>query len=290
MSIQLQIETTNVCNADCCFCPYSVMHRPKGTMDLALYKRIVDEAATVAVIEKLTLTGLGETLLDRFLVERIRYARRVLPKGVSIDLYTNGSLLRPKMTDALLEAGLDVLYVSLNATSREKRLEIMQLDDFEQVVGYTQYAIKAFEAAALAKGFPPAVDRKTLRVIVKGIASKDLMEVGEHEQFQNQWQGDWEKGGAAYLHLEGNWAGSVGAKMRTRPRSACGRALGQIMVLWTGEVSLCCFDAEGAVILGDLRTQTLREVYGGQPALGIREAHMEGRRGELPLCATCTAI
>lgn len=288
MSIQLQIETTNVCQADCVFCPYSVMQRPKGTMDLALYKRIVDEAATIPSIEKLTLTGLGETLLDRHLVARIDYARRTLPAGVSIDLYTNGSLLRPKLTDALIAAGLDVLYVSLNATTAEKRREIMHLDDFDRVMAYTQYAIAAFDERAAALGLP--ANRQRLRVIVKGIASKDLMEVGEHEQFQQSWGGDWDKGGAAYLHLEGNWAGSIGAKMRTQPRNACSRALGQIMVLWTGEVSLCCFDAEGAVILGDLRTQTLREMYGGPKALGIREAHVNGRRSELELCRTCTAI
>jgi hypothetical protein len=62
------------------------------------------------------------------------------------------------------------------------------------------------------------------------------------------------------------------------------------MVLWDGRVSLCCFDAEGAVILGDLKTQTLREVFGGDKAVGIRLAHVEGRRQELPLCNTCTAI
>lgn len=277
MGIQLQIETTNVCMADCVFCPYSIMQRPKGTMPFDLYARIVDEAATIPVVEKLTLTGLGETLLDRYLLERVKYAKKVLPKGVTVDMYTNGNLLRPKTTDALIAAGLDVLYISLNATTAEKRLEIMALDDFAQVTEYTQYALAA------------SAGTKT-RVIVKGIASKDLMEVGEHEQFQEAWGGDWDKGGAAYLHLEGNWAGSMGQKMRTRPRNACSRALSQIMVLWDGRVSLCCFDAEGAVILGDLRVQTLREMYGSQPALGFREAHVNGRRGELPLCGTCTAI
>lgn len=289
MSLQLQVETTNVCDAACVFCPYPVMQRPKGTMPMDLFRKIVDEAATIPAIERLTLTGLGETLLDRFLVERIRYARQVLPNGVAIDLYTNGSMLRPKTTDALIDAGLDVLYVSLNATNAEKRKEIMALDDFDRVVGYIQYAHAAFEAKAEREGLT-GPNRQRWRCIVKGVASKDLMEVGEHEQFQEQWGGDWNKGGAAYLHLEGNWAGAMGAKMRTTPRGACHRALQQIMVLRTGEVSLCCFDSEGAVILGDLRTQTLREVYNGQPALGIREAHMEGRRSELALCRTCTAI
>lgn len=290
MSIQVQIETTNVCQADCCFCPYSVMQRPKGTMSLALSKKILDEAATIPVVELVTFTGLGETLLDRYLVERVRYARHVLPAGVKIDLYTNGNLLRPHTTDALIEAGLDVLYVSLNATSAEKRQEIMKLNDFDQVVGYTKYAIDAFEQRAQAEGLGDVRHRTRRRVLVKGIASKDLMEVGEHEQFQQAWGGDWDKGGAAYLHLEGNWAGSVGQKMRTQPRAACHRALSQIMILWDGRVSLCCFDAEGAVILGDTNTQTLREIYAGPKALGIREAHVEGRRSELELCRTCTAI
>lgn len=289
MGIQLQIETTNVCNADCVFCPYSTHTRPKGTMDLDLFKRIVDEAATVETLEKLTLTGLGETLLDRHLVERVRYARERLPVHVYIDLYTNGTFLTPLRTDALIEAGLDVLYVSLNATNAEKRREVMHLDDYERVVEQTQYAVAAFDLRAAKLGHP-SPKRNRWRVIVKAVASKDLMELGDPEQFQRAWRGDHEVGGNAYLHLEGNWAGATGQKMRTQPREACHRALSQIMVLWDGRVSLCCFDSEGAVILGDLNHQTLREMYAGEPALHYRLAHHEGRRSELPLCNTCTGI
>jgi radical SAM protein with 4Fe4S-binding SPASM domain len=78
--------------------------------------------------------------------------------------------------------------------------------------------------------------------------------------------------------------------VRRVPRTPCRRAMNQIMVLWDGRVSLCCFDAEGAVILGDLNHQSLRDVYNGTIALGIRQAHHEGRRGELALCKDCTAI
>lgn len=276
MSLQLQIETTNVCQADCVFCSYTKMTRPKGTMPMPLFRRIVADALTVPLIEQITLTGLGETLLDRYLVERIRYIKAQTP-ALAVDLYTNGNLLKPALTDQLIAAGLDVLYVSLNAVNAEKRREVMRLDDFDQVCGYLDYALAA------AKG-------TRMRIIVKGVASKDLMEVGEHEQFQERWGGDHEKGGASYLHLEGNWAGAMGQKMRTVPRSACKRAFGQIMVLWDGRVSLCCFDGFGEVILGDLTTQTIRDVYNGDRATGIRVAHHEGRRAELPLCGTCTAI
>lgn len=277
MSLQLQLEVCNVCNADCVFCSYSKMERPKGTMPMDLYRRIIDDAATVPQIDHLTLTGLGETLLDRHLLQRLTYARRVLPKGIAIDLYTNGTFLKPKMTDDLIAAGLTTLYVSLNATHADQRRDVMRLDDWPEVEGYVQYALEATKGTGT-------------RLIVKGIASKDLMEVGDHEAFLDRWGGDWQKGGAVYLHLEGNWAGAMGAKMRTKPKSACHRAFGQIMVLWDGRVSLCCFDGFGEVILGDLRTQTIREIYNGDQALGIRTAHHEGRRGDLFLCGTCTAI
>jgi hypothetical protein len=53
-------------------------------------------------------------------------------------------------------------------------------------------------------------------------------------------------------------------------------------------MALCCADAEGQVILGDLKTQTLREVFAGDKAADIRRAHVEGRRSSIPLCANCT--
>jgi len=266
--VQLQLETTNVCDSACVFCPHSQMQRPKGTMDRALSYRILDEAATIPIIDHLSFVGLGEPLLDRYLIPRIAYARARMP-GIWIDLTTDGSFLRPKMADALIEAGLSHLNVSLNATNRESRKAIMGIDNFDQVVEYIEYA----RAAGAGK----------MTVTVKGIQEKDLMEGGEPELFMLRWGTD------GYLHQEGNWAGTM-RPVRVVPKSPCVRALRQIMVLWDGRVSLCCFDAEGAVILGDLNTQTLREVYGGELALNIRRAHHEGRRGSLPLCGTCTAI
>ena len=270
--MQIQLECTNVCNADCCFCPYSKMRRPKGTMSMNLFCRIIDEATSIPLIDHITITGLGEPLLDRFLIDRIRYVRKKMP-GVLLDLYTNGTFLRPEMVDDLHRAGLSVLYVSLNAVTRDRRLQVMKLDDFDQVTRSTEYALT----------------KPGWRVIVKGIVSKDLMEAGDNEAFTARWGGPFTGSGNAFLHLEGNWAGATWP-MRLKPTEPCARALNQIMVLWDGRVSLCCFDSEGDCTLGDLNHQTIREVFNGQPALGIREAHIQGRRQELKLCNGCTGI
>jgi len=271
--VQLQLETVAYCNAACVFCPYPTMTRQRGVMPMPLYARIIDQAAEIPRIDKITLTGLGEPLLDPKVVARVDYARFRKPSA-EIDLYTNGSFLKPAVVDALSEAGLSTLYVSLNAANASKREQIMRLKDYHEVVGYIEYA--------RAHG--------KFRTIVKAVMEKDLIEQDEAEEFLARWGGPLQLGGNAFMHLEGNWAGEMGRPMRVLPTTACYRALDQIMVLWDGRVSLCCFDGEGQVIFGDLNEQTIKEVFDGEKAWAYRLAHAEGRRAELELCRTCTAI
>jgi sulfatase maturation enzyme AslB (radical SAM superfamily) len=276
--MQLQLETIAICNAACVFCPYPTMKRQRGTMDMGLFRKIVDEAATIPMIEDITLTGLGEPLLDKFLIERIGYIRGTVNAMTSITVYTNGTYLTEEKARQLSEAGISILYVSLNALDARRRKAIMKLDDFDVVVPQIEKAIEIFGNAG-----------KGQKLVVKGIVSKDLMEHGEPELFEERWGGSWNNGGRAFLHMEGNWAGAT-YPVRVTPQTACHRAIGEIMVLWDGRVSICCFDGEGEVIMGDLNTQGIREIYNGEKAWEFRNAHMEGRRGELPLCAQCTAI
>lgn len=274
--MQLQIETVAHCNAACVFCPYPAMVRPKGIMAQSLFEKIVVEGATHAAIDHFTLTGLGETLIDPRIVERIAFIRKTAPHAM-VDLYTNGSLLTEKVTRGLIDAGISVIYVSLNAVRAEQRKQIMKLDDFDAVVAYCDRAIE------LAEG-------TRTKIVIKAVREKDLFYDDEPEQFMRRWGGPWDQpGGHAFLHLEGNWAGAQ-YPVRVIPTAACIRALTEIMVLWDGRVSLCCFDGEGEVIFGDLNHQTIKEIYNGPAALEYRTAHVEGRRGEMALCRTCTAI
>jgi hypothetical protein len=272
--MQLQIETTSRCQARCVMCPHSKLVRPKAEMPMDLFRKIIDEAVTIPSLDQITLTGLGEPLLDPHLVERVRYIRSVMA-AVPIDLTTNGSLLTHEKADALIAAGLSLINVSLNATNAVTRLAIMGLDDYQRVVDQIRY----LQTAAAGK----------MRVIVKAVVAKDLMEDGAPGAFTEQWGGNHDQGGSAFLHFEGNWAGKTWA-CRVPPRQACGRALGQVMVLQDGRMVACCFDSEGALTFGDLQTQNLRDIYGSDAYVTFRGHHAYGRRGEIPLCSGCTSI
>jgi hypothetical protein len=274
--MQLQIENTNVCNARCVFCCYGKMDRPKGFMSMDLFRKIIDDAADIPLIDKVTITGMGEPLLDKDLMERLSYIQKKMKIGC-LDLYTNGSKLTIPMIKQFIKIPVNMLYVSLNGTDRQSRKEMTGLDDYDEVVAVLDEAIRIADGTAL-------------KIIVKSVVGSGLMEPSAVEIFGKRWGGAYNGGsGHSFVHIEGNWAGKL-FPIRVTPKNFCGRAYDQIMVLQDGRVPLCCFDAFGEVILGDLKTQTIQEIYNGGEALRYRTAHATNNRSTLKLCKDCTTI
>src|SRR5206468_2345868 len=86
----VQIESTNICNAKCVFCPRDEMHRRQGIMSVELFKKIVDECAELRITH-VRMHNYGEAFIDRKLVEKVKYAKE---KGISeVGLISNGSLI-----------------------------------------------------------------------------------------------------------------------------------------------------------------------------------------------------
>lgn len=144
MSIQLHLETNGVCNAACVFCIYpSEENRklPKIPMPMDLYRKIVDDAATISQITQVAYAGLAEPLLDPCIVARVAYARQHRPDW-RLEMYTNGVSLTPARFEQLKAAGLDIIVVSLNAASAEQHERIMGLKGkYDQVCSHADYAI-----------------------------------------------------------------------------------------------------------------------------------------------------
>ena len=60
-------------------------------------------------------------------------------------------------------------------------------------------------------------------------------------------------------------------------------------VLWNGDVSLCCQDVNGEVILGNINEQSLAEIFTGERFRLVRQAHLlHPRVGPAFLCANCS--
>ena len=117
----VQIESTNICNAKCVFCPRDDMHRRQGVMSLDLFKKVVDECAELGITH-VRVHNYGEPFLDRHLTAKVRYAKE---KGIKeVGMISNGSLITEKIARGVIEAGLDAINISVDAggkTSSSRR-------------------------------------------------------------------------------------------------------------------------------------------------------------------------
>jgi hypothetical protein len=248
---------------------------PKRPMPMPLFKKIIDEAVTIPQINEVAFAGLAEPLMDPMLIERIAYTSAARPDW-RLEMYTNGFALTPEKFEAIKAAGLDVLVISLNAVSAEQHALIMGVKGkYDLVCSHIDYAIAH-------KGTMAHIDT---RAVVTG----DTFTVADGFTFLRRW-GVTHLGGYGKLITERNWAGEIRTTAPFDPNSCCKRALEQISVHRDGRCNLCCYDALSKYSFGDLKTQTIREIYNSPAYVAFRQMHFENRAAEHPLCKVCTRV
>ena len=160
----VQIESTNLCNAKCVFCPRDEMHRRQGVMEMDLFKKVVDECAALGITH-IRVHNYGEPFLDRQLVDKVRYAKT---KGIqNVGMISNGSLITAELARGMIDAGLDAINISVDAAGREVFERTRVHLKFDDVVGN----IKALHRIRTEMG------RKHPKLILSFVRQKDRKSV-----------------------------------------------------------------------------------------------------------------
>src|SRR5262249_54394454 len=97
-------------------------------MNWELFQSIVDQ---VPDLVRAVLHGVGEPMLVANLPKMVRYLK---DRGVYVLFNTNGTVLSERNGGALIEAGLDELRVSLDASNRESFKAIRGRDYFGRII------------------------------------------------------------------------------------------------------------------------------------------------------------
>jgi sulfatase maturation enzyme AslB (radical SAM superfamily) len=260
----VQIESTNLCNAKCVFCPRDEMHRRQGVMEFDLFRKIVDECAALGVTH-VRVHNYGEPFLDRQLVEKVRYAKS---RGIAeVGMISNGSLITEEIARGLIDAGLDAINISVDAAGKAV-FEATRLNlDYDTVIGN----IRTLARLRAESG------RKRPRLILSFVRQNNS---ADEQAFIDEWRQVADKIHITDLH---NWAGTLNA--RSDVQYPCYRLWLTFTVLWDGRVSLCCADFDGRNVLGDLRTQTIAQVWNSPAYRAVRRQHLES--GGPEICRSC---
>lgn len=255
----LQIETTNLCNAKCIFCPHSKI-KELGTMNDKLFKKILKEAKEIKSLQKIIPMLNGEPFMDPNFIKRLKMINRALP-NIPIWVFTNGSLLTPKLVKKLKDINNLSMIFSLNAATKETRKRLMGLDDY-------WHTVIMIEVYKYITGKPFTVTM----IRYPDIKGKEL----------KAFLGRWGPGGQIVPYK--NFAGNI--YNTKKPMLNCHRARAQMTVNWKGQVTLCCMDMLSEVIFGDLNKQTIQEVWNSPSRQFYVNAHSTGKivKG---LCENC---
>ncbi len=125
----LYLEVTNRCNLLCTTCPRTYVElEPPADISWELFTTIVDQ---IPKLQRAVLHGVGEPMLVKNLPQMVRYLK---DRGVYVLFNTNGTLLTERNGRAMIDAGLDELRVSLDASNPTSYLAVRGKNYFARIL------------------------------------------------------------------------------------------------------------------------------------------------------------
>lgn len=285
----IYLETTSACNLNCVMCaaqrPAVKTIKPSGYMALALFRRLVDELASLPSITAVYLHKDGEPLLHPDIVEMIDYAASRHP---NVTLVTNATRLDAAMARAVLTTPLQEIRFSVDGLSKatfEKvriRLPVNEFAGSGERVDHDAVMANIEQFLALKA----EVGNRTLRVGMRTTAFKAT--AGELDAYRAYWQGRVDFVDVVDLI---SWSGVV-AREDLAQREPCLAPWAMLVVAWDGALVPCCtyVDATGhrKGRLFDLTSGSLRDGLRARARGELMRAHLVNQLADdAPYCVTC---
>jgi len=270
------IDNCNACNLKCAMCDHENIRRYRKiqNMDIGLYKKIIDEIAVENPDARVWEIFFGDPFLCKDMPDRISYAKE---KGLTdVVLNTNGVLMTEEKAREMIKAGLDAIYIGIDAATEDVYNKIRIGGDFntavKNVLGYRDLLHK--------------YGNKKQKLFVQYVVS----EANEHqvEEFKSFWK---KEEVDIKTRPKVSWAGLVEADNLQNNegvvRKPCYWLMKTINICADGRVALCSVDVHCRVNCGDLKVNTIKEIWKDK-LKEYRDMHNNYDFDKLPtMCGKC---
>jgi radical SAM protein with 4Fe4S-binding SPASM domain len=128
---ELHLELTNLCNANCVFCPYQFQEREVQFMPEEVFRKAVEDFATCGGGSVGLTPIVGDALIHPDFVARVRYLRS-LPAIDRIWVTTNGILLDKHGIEEVLTSGLTSITISTSGFDEASYRRIYRSSAYER--------------------------------------------------------------------------------------------------------------------------------------------------------------
>ena len=283
----VSVEPAAVCQLRCPACPVGKGERLKvkgeRTMSLELFRKVLEEVKQYA--HTMQFYFQGEPLLNKDLATMIAEAHEA---GLYTIVSTNAQAMTEEMAEALVQAGLSRIIVSMDGLTQATYGAYRIGGDIEKAKAALRYLRKAKEQY----GGKTVIELQCLR-----------LKTNEHEwkELKRQYKAlgadclslktaqlyDYENG-HALMPSDPRYSrykqGADGLYHRKKRSSGCLRVWSGVVVTTTGEVLPCCYDKSQAYSYGNIQDAPIAELFKNEKALAFRRAAMS----EQPkICQEC---
>lgn len=287
----VHIGTTNVCNFKCKFCAtgddelrkkYNIN---KGFMDYELFCKCIDDLSVFPNKIKDILFHIdGEPLLHPKAVEMIAYAKK---KNIAnrLILFTNGALLNPKLSRDIMNAGIDLIQISVEGVSDERYEELVLTKvSYENILTNVAYLY--------------CNKTENCKVIAK------IIDCGLKEEEIKKFYTDFEKI-VDECHVEnvvsyidesikdtslGIKKGLTTDNKKQIDKKVCTNPFYTMSINFDGRISACTCDWSKRTIVGDVNRESLLDIWNGKAANSFRIMQLSGLKDSHPACRECRSI
>ncbi len=268
--LHLDIELTNICNLDCKMCwQNSEMTYKKGSMDFYLFKKIIDEAVTHGV-KAIKMQSRGESALYTYLFDAIIYAKK---RGIlDIQLTTNATLFNKNNIDKFLSSGLDLLIISIDED---------HIESYERLHKNEKYEVISKNILNLLK-----IKKERYSNLLK-IRLQISSGTKELNPAIMNYRDVFEKYVDSFQISNYFLLNDSDKKIENPKKSPCSYPWQRMVINYDGLVTVCCKDFNCSMIMGDVKNNSLQEIWNSKEYINFRDMHISGKRDKIDFCRIC---
>ena len=141
---RVYVEVTNRCNLSCRTCVRNSWNVLPGIMSWDHFQKLLADLRSFPTYPEIFFGGYGEPLSHPQILEMIHLAHA---QGAETSLITNGTLLTTQLTQGLVTAGLDFLWVSLDGAHPKSYQDVRLGNHLPQIIDH----LKRFQATGKEK-------------------------------------------------------------------------------------------------------------------------------------------
>jgi MoaA/NifB/PqqE/SkfB family radical SAM enzyme len=291
-----EIETTNVCAAQCVMCPKKYNYRrPPQHMPFSLFQEIIDQLnPEYQVMDPegkplIHLFHYGEPCWYPHFEESIKACKA---RGLHVVVSDNAAQFSPEYSEKAIRAGLDELW--------------LMLDGMDE---HTSRAVRG-SGASFHKGMANInyllAEKKARNLPAPAVYIFMIRQPANHHQW-GEFESYWKEveGATARVAYFSTFGGDIPAindiadelrglqgqpeedrRLAKLNQYRCYYPWHSVSILSDGKVVPCCRDYNGTYILGDLNEKSLVEIWNDRPLRILRKEIISGNIVN-PLCSPC---